>query len=288
VAYYWTRAVASPDTASNGLSKSARKRNNKKKADSPVSGDGSADTNNLYDANAEPGEIELFHGHTENPERNLPVRPPTEDWFMALAEQMSLRPDLALGAPPGIPAPSWANEMEYQDGYRDPMTSQPRSESDSLAAAMEAFELDEDEEYSSPYQSTYTDSLVPEDSMSNVGRAPRNSGEDACGTDVGATAEPADDDGWGGAPIYTYDTEKPLNWRRPGQPTDCPEHGIRCPKGMCRYQAQKKASERRRQEEAERIAQRKEQREKMMKRNERKNGVIYHYVLILHTINIQL
>jgi hypothetical protein len=195
---------------------------------------------------------------------------------MALAEQMSLRPDLALGAPPGIPVPSWANEMDYQDGYRDPMVNEPRTKSDSIAAAMEAFELGDDDEYDPLYPSTCSDSLVPGDSMSNVGRAPRNYEGNDDDADTGMPVGPPVDDGWGNAPIYIYETEKPLNWRRPGQPTDCPEHGIRCPKGMCRFQAQKKANERRRQEEAERQAQRKEQREKNIKRSERKNGTVYH------------
>jgi hypothetical protein len=199
---------------------------------------------------------------------------------MTYAKQLKIQPDLSLGPPPGIPMPSWATEMDHQDMARTSSAYTPEPEVDNLAAAMEAYELGEDVEYDSPYVSTYTDTIGPDDSASVAGRAGRDGAPQTDDADVPATEAP-DDDGWGGAPIYTYDEEKPANWRRPGQPLDCPEHGIRCGKGICKHISGKKAQERRRKEEAERVAERKKLFEQRQARDQRKNGTPSFIEMIL-------
>jgi hypothetical protein len=79
------------------------------------------------------------------------------------------------------------------------------------------------------------------------------------------------DDGWGGAPIITYEDEvKPVNPKRPGQPDFCPEHGAAiCPKGICKYQAKLKRDAERKKEDAER---KKERDERIRKAKEKRMG----------------
>jgi hypothetical protein len=138
-----------------------------------------------------------------------------------------------------------------------------------LADAMANLEMEDYDEYDPEYgdqgYDVYSDTLAPEDSASNIG-GPRRAQDVG---DQGAEDEEPVDDGWGGAQVFTYDTPKPINAKRPGQPTDCPEHGLVCPRGICKFQAAKKAKEER---EKERLAKKKAREEAIERSNKRKFG----------------
>jgi hypothetical protein len=131
--------------------------------------------------------------------------------------------------------------------------------------------LDEGDEDDGPYlPAVYLSapSIGPDDSASVAGARSGNVRSEATvtggsvieATDDGWGGAPVYDDGWGGAPVYA-DSVVERQSKRPGQP-DCPEHGIECGKGICRYQVALKNKARREKEATERAQQRKEEQER--------------------------
>jgi hypothetical protein len=122
-------------------------------------------------------------------------------------------PSVPLGAPPGIPAPSWAAQVdeEYANGpaafapvpdlVRSPNTSVSSEEGDGtlgMQAIMEAA-LEGFDEYDE--EADYLPQVFPDDSVSVAG-ARSGVRDDATATvTAGSNIEPTDD-GWGGAPTY--------------------------------------------------------------------------------------
>jgi hypothetical protein len=174
--------------------------------------------------------------------------------------------------------PSWAAQVDAEEaGYGIPVAttvtdnyydSDPEPVAD-IGAAMEEIAFDDyEDDYDSGLLPTmsYSDShsIAPDDSMSVAGKRDRT---DNLNGAPSIAAEFADD-GWGNAPVFEYSSEpKPINHKRPGQPTNCPEHGLICPKGICKFQAAIKNKARKEKENEER---RKEREERFRKANERK------------------
>jgi hypothetical protein len=155
------------------------------------------------------------------------------------------------------------------DLVRSPNTSVSSEEGDGtlgMQAIMEAA-LEGFDEYDE--EADYLPQVFPDDSVSVAG-ARSGVRDDATATvTAGSNIEPTDDgwggaptydDGWGGAPVYTDYVAEPKS-KRPGQP-DCPEHGIECPKGICKHQSALKNKAIREKEAAERAKEREAQREK--------------------------